>query len=61
MLKINLGGCNSFVNDAEYKAYLDKALAAFDVLESETGAGNDFLGWKKLPSTNLSNVLIEEC
>ena len=44
MLKVNLGGCNSFVNDAEYKAYVEKAFAAFDVLENETGAGNDFLG-----------------
>ena len=61
MVKVNLGGCNSFVNDAEYKAYVEKALTAFDVLENETGAGNDFLGWKHLPSETLAGSLVEEC
>lgn len=60
MLKVNLGGCSSFIKDADYKEYLDKALAAFDVLESETGAGNDFLGWKHLP-TQTPDSLISEC
>ena len=46
MVKVNLGGCSSFVEEADYKEYVEKALAAFDVLENETGAGNDFLGWK---------------
>ena len=59
MLKVNLGGCNSFVNDAEYKAYVEKAFAAFDVLENETGAGNDFLGWLTLP-TDLTDELISD-
>jgi len=54
MVKVNLGGCSSFVKDADYKAYVEKALAAFDVLESEEGAGNDFLGWKHLPSGTLA-------
>ena len=49
MVKINLGGCDSFVNNAEYADYVQKALAAYDVLQSEQGAGNDFLGWKTLP------------
>ena len=61
MVKVNLGGCSSFVNDAEYKAYVEKALTAFDVLENETGAGNDFLGWKHLPSETLASSLVEEC
>ena len=56
MLKVNLGGCNSFVNDAEYKTYVEKAFAAFDVLANETGAGNDFLGWKHLPSQTLAET-----
>ena len=30
--------------------YLDKALEALDVLANENGPGNDFLGWKKLPT-----------
>ena len=60
MVKVNLGGCSSFVNDADYKAYVEKALAALDVLETETGAGNDFLGWKHLPS-QTPDCLISEC
>ena len=60
MVKVNLGGCSSFVNDAEYKEYVEKALAAFDVLESETGAGNDFLGWKHLP-TATPDSLVSDC
>ena len=61
MVKVNLGGCSSFVNDAEYKAYVEKAFAAYDVLENETGAGNDFLGWKNLPSQTLAGTLVDEC
>ena len=60
MLKVDLGGCSSFVKDAEYQEYVDKALAALDVLENETGAGNDFLGWKHLPS-RTPDSLIADC
>ncbi|MBR3440095.1 MAG: glucose-6-phosphate isomerase [Bacteroidales bacterium] len=60
MVKVNLGGCDSFVKDADYKVYVEKALNALDVLESETGAGNDFIGWKHLPSETPES-LIEEC
>lgn len=60
MVKIDLGGCSSFVKDAEYKEYVGKALAAFDVLQSEQGAGNDFLGWKLLP-TGTPESLISDC
>ena len=49
MIKVNLGGCASFVKDEDYKEYVGKALEAFDVLANESGAGNDFLGWKRLP------------
>ena len=61
MVKVNLGGCSSFVKDADYNAYVDKALAALDVLENETGAGNDFLGWKHLPSQTLAGTLVDDC
>ena len=37
MVKVNLGGCSSFVKDADYKAYVEKALDALEVLENETG------------------------
>ena len=60
MVKVNTGGCSSFIKDADYKEYIDKALAAYDVLESESGAGNDFLGWKHLP-TQTPESLISEC
>ena len=60
MVKVNLGGCDSFVKDADYKVYVSKALEALEVLESESGAGNDFLGWKHLPS-ETPEFLIAEC
>lgn len=60
MVKVNIGGCSSFVKDAEYKEYVEKALASFDVLEAENGAGNDFLGWKHLPSQTPES-LIKAC
>ena len=50
MIKVDVKGCSSFVDNAKYESYVAKALDAFDVLKNETGAGNDFLGWKKLPS-----------
>ena len=61
MVKVNLGGCSSFVKDADYKVYVEKALAALEVLENETGKGNDFLGWKHLPSETLNSNLVAEC
>ena len=61
MVKVNLSGCSSFVNEADYKAYVEKSLAALDVLENGTGAGNDFLGWKHLPSETLNGTLVAEC
>lgn len=60
MLKVNMGGCSSFVKDAEIKNYTQKALAALKVLEDESGAGNDFLGWKHLPTTTPES-LIADC
>lgn len=55
-----MGGCNSFVKDAEVKEYTAKALEALKVLEEESGAGNDFLGWKHLPTTTPES-LIADC
>ena len=60
MVKVELGGCASFVNETSYKEYVAKALDAFDVLDSENGAGNDFLGWKTLPS-DTPESLVAEC
>ena len=51
MVKIDLTGCDAFVAKEQYNEYLKKALAAQKVLQEETGAGNDFLGWQHLPSS----------
>ena len=59
MVKVNLGGCSSFVKDADYQAFVQKALTAFDTLQNEDGAGNDFLGWKTLP-VDVPESLIAE-
>ncbi|MCD8313325.1 MAG: glucose-6-phosphate isomerase [Bacteroidales bacterium] len=59
MVKFNLGGCSSFVKDAEYKEYEAKALEALDLVENESGAGNDFLGWKHLPTTTPETLIAE--
>ena len=60
MVKVNVGGCSSFVKDAEFQKYVEKALAAYDVLDAGTGAGNDFLGWKTLP-VDIPESLIADC
>ena len=60
MVKFNAGGCSSFVKDAEYQKYVQKALAAYDVLDAESGAGNDFLGWKTLP-VDTPDSLVADC
>ena len=57
MIKVNLSGCNSFVKAADYDKYVSKALDAFDVLQSEKGAGNDFLGWKALPDGTPESLI----
>ncbi len=61
MLTLNLKGCNTFVKDAEYQQYVQKALAAYDVLDGEQGPGNDFLGWKHLPSETLAGPIVAQC
>ena len=60
MVKVNVGGCSSFVKDAEYQKYVVKALKAFDTLRDENGAGNDFLGWKTLP-IDIPESLVASC
>ena len=60
MVKISLGGCNPFVKKEEYNAYVKKAFAAFDELQGEKGAGNDFLGWKTLP-VDIPESLVKDC
>ncbi len=57
MLNVDLKGCSAFVKPELYNEYVKKALDAFDVLINESGAGNDFLGWKHLPSETTDGIL----
>ncbi len=59
MIKFDLEGCNTFVKDSQYKEYVQKAYAAFDELQGEQGAGNDFLGWKTLPSDTPESLICD--
>ena len=60
MVKINLDGCKPFIEAAEYDKTAALALEAFDTLVAGDGAGNDFLGWKTLPS-DTPEKLIADC
>lgn len=60
MVKINVEGCSPFVKESQYKDYMSKAMDAFDTLTKGTGAGNDFLGWKHLPS-GTPELLVADC
>ena len=59
MIQLKLDGCERFVPPSAFKASLGKALEAYDVLDSETGPGNDFLGWKTLPDGIPASLLQE--
>ena len=60
MVKINLDGCKPFIEPAEYEKMAAKALEAYDTLDAGDGAGNDFLGWKALPS-HTPEKLVSDC
>ena len=57
MVKVNVNGCCSFVDGAKYKEYVAKALKAQQVLKAGNGAGNDFLGWRVLPSETPESLV----
>ena len=59
MVKVNLEGCSSFINSAEYQKYVEKAFAAYDTLEAGDGEGNDFLGWKTLPVDTPESLILD--
>lgn len=59
MLNINLKGCESFVNNSQLDEYIAKAQIAADILADGSGAGNDFLGWRDLPS-RIEDSLLDE-
>lgn len=45
------------VNFKPSKAYIEKALNAFDTLQGRQGRGNDFLGWLDLPSDTPESIV----
>ena len=57
MVTVDIKGCRQFVDAKILEEYNAKALEAFDVLKSEKGAGNDFLGWKVLPSDTPESLI----
>ncbi|MBR1509791.1 MAG: glucose-6-phosphate isomerase [Bacteroidales bacterium] len=57
MVKVDVKGCEPFVEQAKFESYVNKALEAFDTLDAENGAGNDFLGWKHLPSEISESII----
>ncbi len=59
MITIDRSGCSAFASEAQYQQYIEKAFQGFDTLESGKGAGNDFLGWNRLPSTITSDILAQ--
>ena len=48
-VKLNTRYLQGFVDDADIKAIAPEVTAAAELLNSRTGAGNDFLGWIDLP------------
>ena len=48
-VKLNTRYLEGFVNDDDVKAIAPEVDAAVELLNSRTGAGNDFLGWLDLP------------
>ncbi len=48
-VKLNTRYLEGFVNDEDIKAIAPEVAAATQLLDSRTGAGNDFLGWIDLP------------
>ena len=59
MIKIDKSGCSTFADQQKIDKYIDKALKGFDTLENGSGAGNDFIGWNRLPSSINKAVLDE--
>lgn len=60
MINVKTNGCESFVSKTQYNEYVAKAKDALAVLNAGTGAGNDFLGWNRLPS-QTPDSLVDEC
>lgn len=60
MIKIDLKGCEPFVDRKSYKEHEKKAFAALKTLDEGTGAGVEYTGWNTLP-TDTPQSLIDDC
>ncbi|MDD3201857.1 MAG: glucose-6-phosphate isomerase [Bacteroidales bacterium] len=60
MLTVNVKGCESFIETSVQNEFISKAQSALETLNRGTGAGNDFLGWNKLPS-ELPQSIVDDC
>ena len=49
MIKVDLSSISNFVSQDALDAMAPRVAAAHQTLESGSGAGNDFLGWRELP------------
>ena len=49
-----------FITDEQFDAYKDEALKAMETLENGVGAGNDFIGWRSLPTDMLKSEEFKE-
>ncbi|OHD09562.1 MAG: glucose-6-phosphate isomerase [Spirochaetes bacterium GWD1_27_9] len=49
-----------FINEEKINSYKNDVLKAMDTLENSSGAGNDFLGWKNLPSEMLASKELQQ-
>ena len=57
MLTVNINSALSGENKTDIDAARAESLAALDTLKSGSGAGNDFLGWVRLPGEIDSSLL----
>ena len=49
-----------FITEEQFDAYKDEALKAMETLENGVGAGNDFIGWRNLPTEMLKSDEFKE-
>jgi len=60
MIKIDLTGCEPFVNAKTYAEYEQKAFSALKTLDEGTGAGVEYTGWNTLPA-DTPEALVDDC
>ncbi len=49
-----------FISDEQMEQYKTEALTAMETLEKGVGAGNDFIGWRSLPTDMLNSAEFKE-